>query len=239
MGGSLQGWDSLVPILPPSWRVIRYDMRGHGLSEKTRGTLAMPVLVGDAVALLDHLGVIGPVVPVGCAVGGAVALSLAAHFPERCAAVAALAPSTVVPPERHEMLMRRAEALERDGVRSTLDEALLRSYPAVLRQDLAVFERARAQRLAADPFGFAAMMRMLATLDMRDDLQRLRCPVTVIAGAHDQDRPPSHLRGIAAIIPGASFKTIQSGHFMALQTPGLVADAIIAFLRGSLSHGAG
>ncbi|MDB5371157.1 MAG: alpha/beta hydrolase fold protein [Roseomonas sp.] len=230
MGGTLESWDYLVPLLPPRLRVLRPDLRGAGLSEKVVSPFSMEDLGRDVVALLDALGITAPVVPMGCAVGGAVALHLAARYPGRVRAVIATSPATGVVPERKEALRARADELARLGARATVDAGLDRGYPPVLRADAARFRATRAQRIAADPHGFAATMRMLADLDMDTDLGRIACPALLLAGTHDQDRPPAGVRAVAARIPGAETRELASGHFMAIQTPELVAQEIIRFL---------
>lgn len=237
MGGSLESWDYLVPFLCNDLRVVRYDCRGAGLSEKTRGPFTMSRFGADAVALLDALAVDGPVVPVGCAVGGAVALHLAAAYPRRVDRVIATSPATSVSPERRPAVLERADLLERDGVRAIVDGGLDRGYPPPLRADAARFARTRAQRIAADPFGFAATMRMLAHLDMRDDLARIGCPTLLIAGSHDGDRPPTGVAVLAETIAGARVKVLETGHFMAIQTPEPVAAEIRAFIGSRSDSG--
>jgi 3-oxoadipate enol-lactonase len=230
MGGCLESWARLVPLLDPHCRILRYDVRGNGLSEGVHGKLDFPTVVEEAMGVAQALGAGGDVIPVGCAVGGAIALGVAAQFPEACSAVIALAPSTSIPPERRAAALGRADALETEGVRPGIDESLLRGYPPALRKDNARYEQVRAQRIAANPFGVAATLRMLADLDMTSAFASLSCPALIMAGEHDQDRPPAHVATVAAAIPGAEFATLPSGHFMASQTPELVAAKILSFL---------
>src|SRR5258707_15460526 len=71
MGGSLESWDEVVPRLTAKRRVLRYDTRGAGLSEKVRGALSIDTMVDDLAALMDALGITGKVALAGIAVGGA------------------------------------------------------------------------------------------------------------------------------------------------------------------------
>jgi 3-oxoadipate enol-lactonase len=116
-----------------------------------------------------------------------------------------------------------------------VDGGLARGYPAPLRRDQERFARTRAQRIAAEPIGFAATMRMLAALDMREDLARIACPTLLLAGSYDEDRPPAGVMAVAKLIKDASVKVLETGHFMAIQTPELVAAEIHAFL-GQCRH---
>jgi len=230
MGGTLESWEPIVPTLARRFQVLRYDVRGAGLSQKVRGTLSIGTLAQDLAALLHVLGAPPRVAVMGCAVGAAIAIQFAADFPDRTVALIATSPATGVPAERRAALLARADELERDGAAGHLDERLARSFPPVLRRDPAVFEQVRASRAAADPFGIAAASRMLAGLDMGAALARIGCPTLVLAGEHDGDRPPPGVQAVAAQIPGAAFKVLPTGHFMALQTPELLLREIESFL---------
>ncbi len=230
MGGSLESWDAMMSLLLPRFRVLRYDQRGAGLSEKPPGPLSMPSAGRDAVALLDALGIVEPVVPVGTAVGGAVALHLAAAHPARVRAVVATSPATGVPAPARQALLDRAEELVRVGTRAVVEAGLDGGWPPALRTDPARFAATRAQRLAASSEGWAATMRMLAGLEMESELARIGCPALILAGVHDGTRPPARVAPVAAAIPRGIFRTVESGHFMAIQTPEMLAAEITAFL---------
>src|ERR1700723_981234 len=76
MGGTLDSWDQVLPALNHGRRVLRYDTRGAGLSEKIRGGVTWDEMAGDLAALVDALGITGKVALAGIAVGAAIA----AHF---------------------------------------------------------------------------------------------------------------------------------------------------------------
>ncbi len=231
MGGSLESWDALIACLPGDLSVLRYDQRGAGMSERPPGPLRMADQGGDAIALMDALG-IARVVAVGTAVGGALALHLASAHPDRVRGVVATSPATGVPDATRATLLANADRMEREGTRPAVDAGLDRGWPPALRTDPARFASTRAQRLAATAEGWAATMRMLAGLEMEAELARIRCPALILAGEHDLTRPPAMVAPVAAAIPGAALRTLPSGHFMALQTPDLVAAEIVGFLGG-------
>lgn len=232
MGGTLESWESLLPLLLPRYRIVRYDQRGAGLSEKPRQPFAMADAGRDALALLDALDIRAPIVLIGTAVGGAVALHVAAAYPGRVRAVIATSPATGVPASARQALLDRAALLEFEGTRAVVDPGLDQGYPPPLRGDAERFAQTRAQRMAADPFGQAATMRMLAGLDMAADLASIACPALIIAGLYDLGRPPERVAPVAEAIPGAEYRVMESGHFMAIQTPEFVAAEIHRFLDG-------
>ena len=79
MGGTLESWDDVLPVLSRGRRVLRYDTRGAGLSEKLRGTANLNQMADDVSALLDALGLKGRAAIAGIAVGGAIAIRFAAR----------------------------------------------------------------------------------------------------------------------------------------------------------------
>ncbi|MBN8875809.1 MAG: alpha/beta fold hydrolase [Rhodospirillales bacterium] len=230
MGGTLDSWDAVIPGVSHARRVLRYDTRGAGLSEKIGGAVTWDEMAGDLGALLDAVGIEGKVAIAGIAVGAAIAMHFAVRNPDRVAALVLHGPATGVTGDRRHATMERAAAAEAGGMRGIAETSIAASYPPVVRFDEAVFRTFRARWLANDPQSFAAINRMLATEDISDELEQISCPTLVTAGRHDALRPPSVVEPMARRIPGAEFLELNSGHFASIQTPGLVSQAIHGFL---------
>lgn len=230
LGGSLNSWDHLLGELDSPRPVLRYDMRGSGMSEKLRDVPYIEELADDLVRLLDALGLAGPVALAGNALGCAVALLCAARHPARVAAVVAMSPVTEVVAVRRLSLLGIADRMEREGLRSMVDASLAISYPAALIDDPTVFQQFRARWMSNDARSFALLYRMLADLDVRPALRQVRCPVLVIAGQHDPLRPPELSQQVAAQIPGAQLLQLDTGHFMHVQSAAPVAAALRSFI---------
>lgn len=230
MGGTLESWDEVVPRLNKNRRVLRYDTRGAGLSEKIRGTANIDQMADDIDALLDALAIKGKVAIAGIAVGGAIAIHFAARHANRTAALLPMGPAVGVPPDRRDAIRAAADAMEKDGVRAGMVAALQNSYPQIMRTDAQRFERVRNQRLGNDPASQAAIYRMLVGLDLTNDYPAISCPTLFLSGKHDGLRPPALIEPVSKLIKGARFEVLETAHFMAAQTPGLVADRMIRFL---------
>jgi 3-oxoadipate enol-lactonase len=230
MGGSLESWDDVVPGFAESRRVLRYDTRGAGLSQKARGELRVDTMADDIAGLLDALGIKGRVALAAVALGGAIALHFAARYPERTSAVVVGSPATGVAAERRPAALERVAKIEAAGMAFAVTDAMQNGYVSELRGDLARFERYRARWLGNDPASYATIWRMLAGLDMQGELTRLRCPVLVIGGSLDRVRPPALAKTTADAIPGARYIEIPTGHYMSVQTPDLLSDCIAEFL---------
>jgi 3-oxoadipate enol-lactonase len=231
MGGSLESWDDVVPRFAESRRVLRYDTRGAGMSQKVRGKLGIDTMADDIAALLDHIGIAGKVALAGIAVGGAIALHFAARHPERASAVAVGSPATGMAPDRRAAALERVAKVESAGMAFAVENSMLSGYAPELRGDIARFERFRARWLGNDPASYATISRMLVATDMQDELANLRCPVLVIGGSLDRVRPPPLAEAVAEVIPGARYVEVRTGHYMAVQTPELIFDCIEEFLR--------
>jgi 3-oxoadipate enol-lactonase len=231
MGGTLDSWEQALPPLNNTRRVLRYDTRGAGLSEKIKGAVTWDQMAGDLAALLDALGITGKVALAGIAVGAAIAMHFAVRHPDRAAALVMHGPATGVTADRRQATLDRAASVEAGGMRGVVETSLAASYPPVVRHDAETFREFRARWLANDPESFAAINRMLAAEDITDELERIACPTLVTAGRHDGLRPPSLIGPMARRIPGAEFLELNSGHFASIQTPGLMAQAIHHFLH--------
>jgi 3-oxoadipate enol-lactonase len=231
MGGSLESWDEVAPRFANSRRVLRYDTRGAGMSQKVRGELTLDTMADDIAALLDHFGIAGKVALAGVAVGGAIALHFAARYSERTSAVAVGSPATGIAAERRTAALERLARIEAAGMTVAVEDSMLNGYAPELRGDIKRFERFRNRWLGNDPSSYATIWRMLAAADMQDELARLACPVLVIGGSLDRVRPPALAQGVAKAIPGARYVEIRTGHYMSVQTPDLLSDCIDAFLR--------
>ncbi len=231
MGGSLDSWDQVLPALTNSRQVLRYDTRGAGMSEKINGTVTWDAMADDLGALLDALGITGKVSLAGIAVGAAICLHFAARHPDRVAALLMHGPAPGVTADRRQATLDRAAAVESGGMRSVAETSLAASYPPVVRHLPEVFAAFRARWLGNDPHSFAAINRMLADQNIEAELGLLQCPVLLTAGRHDSLRPPSVIAPMAGRVAHGQFLELNSGHFAAVQTPGLMAQAIHYFFH--------
>ena len=230
LGGSLEFWEPVLPAFQQGFRVLRYDLRGFGMSEKVK-TLHLDDLLGDLVGMLEALAITDPCCVIGPALGGGIALAFAAKHPARVRRLVVSSPATGVAAERRAQSIQRAEAVERGGMRVAVEQSLSRSYPERFRGDRRRFEQYRRRWLANDPEGFAAINRMLTEMDLSQQYGRIACPTLVIGCTYDTLRPPPEVKSIAEQIPGAQYVEIASGHFMPHQTPELFIETVLPFLQ--------
>jgi 3-oxoadipate enol-lactonase len=231
LGGSLEFWDPVLPAFQQAFRVLRYDMRGFGMSEKVR-TMSIDDMVGDIAGLLDAVSITEPCHVVGPAAGAGIALAFAARHPARVRRLVVSSPATGVPAARRAQSLERAALVLRDGMRASVEQSLARSYPDRFRGNRERFEQYRRRWLTNDPEGFAAINRMLTEIDVTQEFGRITCPTLMIGCTYDVFRPPHEAKALAGLIPGARYVEIASGHFMPHQTPELFLETVLPFLQG-------
>ena len=227
---NLSMWDPQATDLKRTFRVLRYDQRGAGLSEKVRHEFTNDMLVEDFEALAAALSLPAPYHFVTVAAAATQALRFAEKYPERVGALVLCNPAPGVDPSRAAVLDERAAFAAREGMRASLPTTLALSYPPQLGEREA-YEAYLGRYLANDPVCFGFAFRALARTNMLHMLPKLRCPAMVIAGRHDTVRPHAGSAELAKKIPGARFELIDDGgHFLPTQAPRALSALLEDFL---------
>ncbi|MGF6790367.1 alpha/beta fold hydrolase [Paraburkholderia sp. 35.1] len=229
MGGSLESWDPVLEHMPTDQRIIRCDARGSGGSEKIREPITLDTLADDIVLLLDHLAVTEAVDVAGVAIGGCLALTLAARFPQRVHRLAAINPPTDATGRSGEVLRERAMLADAKGMRGVVESALGRSYPDFLRTDKQAYEAYVARFLCNDPTSYAYILRALTNVNFEGVLETISCPTVFISGRDDLVRRSADIEVIARRVNGAHFLEIDGGHIPSVQAPKSLASALRTF----------
>jgi 3-oxoadipate enol-lactonase len=231
LGATLAVWDDQEPELAARYRVLRYDLRGHGASPVPEGPSTLADLAGDLVALLDGRGIERASI-VGVSLGGMISLWLAAHRPERVERlVAACTSAQLGPPE---VWRERADLVRAEGTGAVADAVVGRWFTPAFAAGQPERVRAFRDGIAATPAaGYASCCHAVETMDLRDDLARIEAPTLVIAGADDPSTPPEHGRTIADRIRGANLLVLgHAAHLANVEQPAAFNRALLAHLEG-------
>lgn len=228
LGTDLRIWDALLPLLPKGFRYIRYDMRGHGLSEMTAGPYAMDMLVADAEALIDELQV-GPVIFVGLSIGGMIGQGLAAKRPDMVRAL--VLSNTATRMGTPEMWEARIAQIAQDGIEVLADAILDRWFGAgfLISPQLPDW---RAMLTRTPQAGYLGCCAAIAGTDLTASTSQLRLPALGIAGSEDGASPPELLEATCALIAGAKYHVISgTGHLPCVENPNAYASILSQFLK--------
>ncbi|MBI4216943.1 MAG: alpha/beta hydrolase [Chloroflexi bacterium] len=237
-GDSLKAWFNQVPILSRYYRVLTYDVRGHGKTECPPGELNRNVWVEDLHALLGALG-IKKTILLGYSMGGGIALQFACQHPElidalilsNSGAVAAAPPSEEALRQRMAQRQAMIDGLKRRGMPAVYETWGNLFSPGFLDHHPEVGRKHKRLVLQNDPKSFLRVMEGMAAPTPPPEVSRLHCPVLIIAGAHDTFSGPEAAIASQKAIPGSWAQVFPTGHNAPMERPRAYNEAVLAFLR--------
>lgn len=187
-------WRHLLPELSHRYRSIAYDLRGMGKSEAPgrRGvTYPVDLHAEDLEALVEVLNIQRTAI-VAHAFGAFVALRFARKKPERVSAMIIVNTSAMMGEPSISQALYRSAVAELDGMGPLLDVAMSRWFIEPFhRNHPEVIDFYRKMLGSTPPMGYAASARAVAQMDLRPDLEHIRCPTLVVAAALDWSTPPA------------------------------------------------
>ena len=211
LGSSTRDWEFQVPVFSKDYRVITFDLRGHGQSDKPAGPYTIKMFAADLAGLLAGLGVKEAHVA-GISLGGAVALQLAL---DDAAVVKTLTVVNSGPSlggtleQAQQEIDRRVGLVQQHGMRAMGQALAPNLFPA---PEHAALRAAFVERWAAnDPAAYIAATRSMLGWNVTDQLGAIQCPTLIIAA--DQDYTPLALKeAYVKLLPNARLAVIANAH---------------------------
>ncbi|MDE5442265.1 alpha/beta fold hydrolase [Bradyrhizobium sp. CSA207] len=216
-------------------RLILFDKRGTGLSDRTGSIPTLEERMDDVRAVMDAVGSERSAV-FGTSEGGAMSMLFAASYPERCQALVLYGAyahffTWVLPPDKFEGFLDKVEQSWGTG-------ASITAFAPTWAPD----ERfrqwwARSERLGASPSAVLALLRMNSEIDVRHILPTIHTPTLVLHRTGDTRVNVEAGRYLAQTIPGAKYVELSGqDHFISAGDHDSVACEIDEFLTGSRAH---
>jgi 3-oxoadipate enol-lactonase len=230
LGTDFRIWDGVLEQLPAGLRIVRYDKRGHGLSDMPKGEWGMGDHVADAAAVMDRIGAKDGVI-VGLSIGGMIAQGLAAERPDLIRGMVLCDTGAKIGTPA--MWGDRIDEIRRTGLEPMAGAILERWFSRTFRNDrageLAIWRNMLIRTPCDAYIGSAIAIR---DTDLQESTSRLRLPTLAMCGAEDGVTPPDLVRETADLIPGSSFHLIKgAGHLPCIEAPVESAGLISNFLR--------
>jgi 3-oxoadipate enol-lactonase len=229
LGNDLHFWDGSREAFARYHRVLRWDVRGFGASDKPAGPYRPETFADDLARLLSKMG-LERVHLLGISMGGVIAQRFALDFPDRLRSMILVSTSSEVGPRATANWQRLADAIERHGFSTRIRDASRSFAPAFAARHPELVRRISDQTLANDPAAYAAAARAVSDYHWTHELARTRTPALILQGLDDLLTPPAGsvkmsralARSRLLLIPGA-------GHNLPLEQPLVFQSAVLAF----------
>jgi len=234
LGTNFSMWDPQMAELARSFRILRYDTRGHGQSSVTAGDYTIEQLGRDVLALLDHLQ-LQRVHFCGLSMGGVIGLWLGVHAPDRLHKL--VLSNTAVKIGTAEMWDIRIATVRKDGMKQVAAAVIQRWFTPEFRatsSDQVAWAQAMLE--ASPPAGYAACCAAIRDIDLRDAVSKIKVPTLVIGGSKDPVTPVADAQYLIERIPGSVLVELNAAHLSNVEQAKAFTNAVGDFLSGKGMH---
>lgn len=223
------------------YRVVRFDFYGRGWSDRLDTVYDQDLFVRQMAELLDSLGIRAPVVLAGVSYGAAMVTSFADAHPDRVRAIVYLDPvfnnGRQLPPRERSRAAWDYYMVLRGGSNEMAEGQLYDFLYPERHPDYVARYRVQQQFKGTREAWRRTRAAIAAAPDQKDQLRRVGSnprPVLVIWGRQDPVAPFNESEGVMSALPRGTLVAVDSaGHMSHADQPGIVAPAVMAFLRGS------
>jgi 3-oxoadipate enol-lactonase len=228
LGADLGMWNAQVEEFKRSFRVLRYDNRGHGQSNAPKAPYKIEDVANDAAALITHLGKVAAHF-CGLSLGGMVGMWLATYKPKLINKLVLCNTAALLGPR--ETWETRIAAVRQDGMQAVVQAVMERWFTEGFRkrspEQVARIEQAFLQCSVEGYTGCGAAIR---DMDQRGTIAGIKSPTMVIAGTHDPSTPPALGQFIAETIPGGRYVELPAAHMSNIEAAAPFNDVVASFL---------
>ena len=221
IANDLTMWDAQAAALEGRFRILRYDLRGHGGSESTPGDYTIDILVRDLRTLLDALRVEKTHL-VGLGLGGAIAQAFAIAHPDRLLGLVPCCCRAQMVPDFAAMWHRLRDTVRQNGLESIVEPTVQRWFSEDFKAaHPEVLEKIRRMIRGTTLQGYLGVTAAFLGLSVEDRLQEIKAPTLYVSGAEDKlGGPPALMQGLAGKVKGARHLSVpKAAHIANIQNP--------------------
>jgi 3-oxoadipate enol-lactonase len=217
-------WEATAIKLGSDFEILAIDCRGHGASDKPQGPYSVELFANDLAAVLDHadwhMATVG-----GASMGGCVALTFAALYPDRTDGLALIDTTAWYGETAIADWEDRGQKAVTGGMASMTDFQKTRWFSDDFRAgNDAIVEQAIKVFVANDPAAYLETCRMLGRCNQSTALGNITVPCEIIVGEEDYATPVAMAEVMHRAIPGSNLTVLpKARHFTPLETPDVIA----------------
>ena len=214
-------WDGQVPALARGFKVLRYDLRGHGGSESTPGDYTIDILVRDLRTLLDELKVEKTSL-VGLGLGGALAQAFAIQHPQRVERLMPCCCRAQMVPEFAALWHKLRDTVRQNGLESIVEPTVQRWFSEDFKAaHPEVLDKVRRMIRGTTQQGYLGVTGAFLGLALAPRLGEIKAPTLYVSGADDHlGGPPPLMQGLSEKVKGARHVSVpKAAHIANIQHP--------------------
>lgn len=233
IANDLTMWDAQANELGKDFRILRYDLRGHGDTQATEGDYSMDLLVNDLLGLLNELN-IQKTHLVGLGLGGCIVQAFAAAQSHRVNALAPCCCRAKMVPDFAAMWHKLRAAVAKDGVEVIVEPTAQRWFSDEFKAaNPEVLQNVRNMIRGTTTLGYLGVTAAFLGLDIEARLPQIKAPTLYISGAEDRvGGPPELMAELAKKVPGAQHRSIEkAAHIANIQNPARFNSVLRDFLK--------
>jgi 3-oxoadipate enol-lactonase len=234
LGCSRQMWEHQVNVLEKDYRVLRYDMRGHGHSEAPAGRYSFDMLGKDAVGLLDALQ-IDRIHWVGLSIGGMIGQCLALDYPERLSSLVLADTMAIMPDEVQPIWQERITTAREKGMTALVEGTFANWFtPEFLASGNPVIEKIQQQLITTPLDGYIGCIWALRELNYLGRLTEITVPTLIIVGEKDMGTPVAASQAMHGRIRESRLVVLpDAAHLSCIAKPDEFNQSLLGFLQSS------
>jgi 3-oxoadipate enol-lactonase len=228
LGTDLRLWDGQVDPLARFFRVVRYDIRGHGRSEVTPGPYSIGLLGRDLIALLDALDINAAHIA-GVSLGGFIAQWVAANAPDRVGRI--VLANTAPRVGTAAGWDSRIAIIRGQGIEGIVDGSISRWFtPEFIAREPATIASIRRALSETSADGYVSCCEAIREMDLRGLAPRIRARTLAVAGARDEATTPSDAEWLARNVPDGRWATYPAAHLANVEARDQFNTEVVQFL---------
>jgi 3-oxoadipate enol-lactonase len=229
LGTNLSLWEPQIPAFATTFRVLRYDSRGHGQTPATVGDYSIELLAHDALNLLDTLK-FDRVHFCGLSIGGLTGMWLGAHAPQRFDKL--ILSNTAPKIGIRENWNARIQSVRDNGTKSISEGVVEKWFTAPFRAKEPVLVAKTKQMIdTTSTAGYNGSCAAVRDADLWSELRKIQAPTLVFGGTHDQSVPAANAQKFAQQIQGAKFIELDAAHISNIEAAEKFTAEAVAFFN--------
>jgi 3-oxoadipate enol-lactonase len=233
LGSGKKGWLFQTNLLKKYFKVITFDNRGVGNSDKPEGPYSIRMLAEDTLGLMDYLHIDKAHI-LGISLGGMIAQELAINYPQRVDKL--ILGCTFCTHDDtsgdHPAWTRAMESSLQGNLNPMFERLFNKGLNRIIFGSL--MKRTLKKSGAAGIAGMAGQYEASLKHNTAERLSQIKSPTLVIGGTADRVMKPGSFKVISDLIPQAKLVTIENGpHLVSIETRGRFNNEVLSFLRNN------